>query len=198
MSVSTHGSQQGSTTLSKDIEMLDPLSSPDAFLNRASINQTILGKIVAAKQEWVAARKLAQPLESFKNELTQSDQAIHILIADDNPLNRQIASLQLRRHLPRAKVTEVGTGLQAFEHVRDGSVDVILMDLLMPEMDGLEASRKIRTELPEPQCSTPIIALTANTDRDELARCIEYGMNECMLKPFNRAHLVQRVLSYVA
>ncbi|MNQ52093.1 Tryptophan biosynthesis protein TrpCF [compost metagenome] len=73
MSVSTHGSQQGSTTLSKDIEMLDPLSSPDAFLNRASINQTILGKIVAAKQEWVAARKLAQPLESFQGALVPSD-----------------------------------------------------------------------------------------------------------------------------
>ena len=72
MSVSTHGSQQGSTTLSKDIEMLDPLSSPDAFLNRASINQTILGKIVAAKQEWVAARKLAQPLESFQGDLVPS------------------------------------------------------------------------------------------------------------------------------
>ena len=73
MSVTTHGSQQGSTTLSKDIEMLDPLSSPDAFLNRASINQTILGKIVAAKQEWVAARKLAQPLESFQGALVPSD-----------------------------------------------------------------------------------------------------------------------------
>ena len=131
------------------------------------------------------------------DELTDSDQAIRILIADDNPLNRQIASLQLRRHLPQAVVTEVANGLQAFEQVRDGSFDVILMDLLMPEMDGLEASRKIRTELPEPQRSTPIIALTANTDREELARCIEYGMNECMLKPFNRTHLVQRVLSYV-
>ncbi|WP_303805736.1 bifunctional indole-3-glycerol-phosphate synthase TrpC/phosphoribosylanthranilate isomerase TrpF [Aeromonas rivipollensis] len=73
MSVTTHGSQQGSTTLSKDIEMLDPLSSPDAFLNRASINQTILGKIVAAKQEWVAARKLTQPLESFQGALVPSD-----------------------------------------------------------------------------------------------------------------------------
>jgi len=72
-----------------------------------------------------------------------------------------------------------------------------LMDLLMPEMDGLESSRKIRTELPEPKRSTPIIALTANTDKEELARCIEYGMNECMLKPFNRTLLVQRVLSYV-
>jgi signal transduction histidine kinase/CheY-like chemotaxis protein len=131
------------------------------------------------------------------DELADSDQAIRILIADDNPLNRQIASLQLRRQLPQAQVTEVATGLQAFEQVRDGTFDVILMDLLMPEMDGLEASRKIRTELPEPQCNTPIIALTANTDKEELARCIEYGMNECMLKPFNRNHLVQRVLSYV-
>ncbi len=130
-------------------------------------------------------------------EPTNSDQAIRILIADDNPLNRQIASLQLRRHLPQALVTEVANGLQAFEQVRDGAFDVVLMDLLMPDMDGLEASRKIRHELPEPQRSTPIIALTANTDKEELARCLEYGMNECMLKPFNRTHLVQRVLSYV-
>jgi CheY-like chemotaxis protein len=128
-----------------------------------------------------------------------SEQAVRILIADDNPLNRQIASLQLRRHLPQARVTEVENGLAAFEAVRDSeeNFDVILMDLLMPEMDGLEASRKIRNELPEPQRSTPIIALTANTDKEELARCIEYGMNECMLKPFNRTLLVQRVLSYV-
>jgi signal transduction histidine kinase/ActR/RegA family two-component response regulator len=136
------------------------------------------------------------PMQAAQEPIN-SDQAIRILIADDNPLNRQIASLQLRRHLPQAVVTEVASGLQAFEQVRDGSFDVILMDLLMPEMDGLEASRKIRNELPEPQRSTPIIALTANTDKDELARCIEYGMNECMLKPFNRTHLVQRVLSYV-
>lgn len=63
---------QGSTQFRKDNEMSDPIA-PHAYLNMASINQTILGKIVAAKQAWVAARKLAQPLESFKNELTQSD-----------------------------------------------------------------------------------------------------------------------------
>jgi CheY-like chemotaxis protein len=121
------------------------------------------------------------------------------MIADDNPLNRQIASLQLRRHLPLAQVTEVEDGLKAFEAVRDGEgFDVILMDLLMPEMDGQTATRKIRTELPEPLRSTPIIALTANGDKDELARCLECGMNESMLKPFNRNLLVKRVLSYVA
>ncbi len=131
-------------------------------------------------------------------EDNNSDKVLHILIADDNPLNRQIASLQLRRHLPRAQVTEVENGLKAFEAVRDGEgFDVILMDLLMPEMDGQTATRKIRTELPEPQRSTPIIALTANGDKEELARCLACGMNESMLKPFNRNLLVKRVLSYV-
>lgn len=132
-------------------------------------------------------------------EDSSSDKAVRILIADDNPLNRQIASLQLRRHLPQAQVTEVDNGLKAFEAVRDGEgFDVILMDLLMPEMDGQTATLKIRSELPEPQRSTPIIALTANGDKEELARCLDCGMNECMLKPFNRSLLVKRVLSYVA
>jgi signal transduction histidine kinase len=132
-------------------------------------------------------------------EEVSSNQVIRILIADDKPLNRQIASLQLRRHLPRAQITEVEDGLKAFEAVRDGEgFDVILMDLLMPEMDGQTATRKIRTELPEPQRSTPIIALTANGDKDELERCLACGMNESILKPFNRNLLIKRVLSYVA
>lgn len=62
----------GSSQFRKDNEMSD-LIAPHAFLNMASISQTILGKIVAAKQEWVAARKLAQPLESFQSALTPSD-----------------------------------------------------------------------------------------------------------------------------
>ncbi len=63
---------QGKSQFRKDNDMSD-LIAPHAFLNMASISQTILGKIVAAKQEWVAARKLAQPLESFQSALTPSD-----------------------------------------------------------------------------------------------------------------------------
>ena len=63
---------QGKSQYRKDNEMSD-LIAPHAFLNMASISQTILGKIVAAKQAWVAARKLAQPLESFQSALTPSD-----------------------------------------------------------------------------------------------------------------------------
>jgi signal transduction histidine kinase/CheY-like chemotaxis protein len=131
-------------------------------------------------------------------EEAKSEKALRILIADDNPMNRQIASLQLRRHFPNAQVTSVDNGLEAFEAVRDGErFDVILMDLLMPEMDGQTATQKIRNELPQPQCDTPIIALTANADQQEWARCLAVGMNECMLKPFNRLVLVKRVLFYV-
>jgi signal transduction histidine kinase len=144
-----------------------------------------------------APQRIAQTADAGNNE-QNSDHKVRILIADDNPLNRQIAALQLRRHLPQAQITEVDNGLQAFAAVRDGAgFDVVLMDLLMPEMDGQTATRKIRSELPQPQCDTPIIALTANADKDELARCLEAGMNESMVKPFNRSHLVKRVLSYV-
>ena len=141
----------------------------------------------------------APPSKLNLSEEVNSEKAVRILVADDNPLNRQIVVLQLRRHLPNALVTEVCNGLQAFEAVRDGDgFDVILMDLLMPVMDGQTSTRKIRSELPEPQCATPVIALTANSNKDELALCLEAGMNESMLKPFNRNLLIKRVLSYVA
>jgi signal transduction histidine kinase len=150
------------------------------------------------KVQWPCKLSSAPAYTLPLTEDEHSDMTVRILIADDNPLNRQIASLQLRRHLPQAMVTEVDNGLKAFEALRDGEgFDVILMDLLMPEMDGMTATRKIRSELPEPQCLTPIIALTANADKDELAKCLDSGMNECMLKPFNRSLLIKRVLFYV-
>lgn len=122
--------------------------------------------------------------------------APRVLIADDNAINRQVAMLQLRRHIPGAEIEQAEDGLQAFEKIRDQHYDVVLMDLLMPGMDGLQATRKVREELPEPQRSVPIIALTANNDRREHERCIAAGMNEAMVKPFDRAQLVQRVLFY--
>ncbi|MGV0960678.1 MAG: ATP-binding protein [Limnohabitans sp.] len=161
--------------------------------------QSVLGQGTTFEVFLPCALSAPAPHAQAVQEEANCEKSIRILIADDNPLNRQIASLQLRRHLPRAQVTEVDNGLQAFEALRDGEgFEVILMDLLMPEMDGQTSARKIRSELPEPKRSTPIIALTANADKQELARSLDSGMNECMLKPFNRSWLVKRVLFYVA
>ncbi|TXI61565.1 MAG: response regulator [Limnohabitans sp.] len=121
---------------------------------------------------------------------------IRILIVDDNPLNRQVASLQLRRQLLQAEIDQAEGGQQAFEKIRDGHYDVVLLDLLMPDMDGFETAYKVRAELPAPQCHTPIIALTANNDAREHQRCLDVGMNESMVKPFDRILLSKKVLEH--
>ena len=120
-----------------------------------------------------------------------SSEQLCILVADDNPLNRQIASLQLRRHWPQARVIEAANGLEALHQLQAHGADVVLMDLLMPDMDGLQAVRCIRRDLPEPLCKVPVIALTANNDPAEWARCMDAGMNACMLKPFDRQKLIR-------
>ncbi|PUE07097.1 hypothetical protein B9Z51_14560 [Limnohabitans sp. T6-5] len=138
------------------------------------------------------------PLQSrIRSDEPLADQGpVRILIVDDNPLNRQVASLQLRRQLLQAEIDQAEGGRQAFEKIRDGHYDVVLLDLLMPDMDGFETARKVRTELPPPLCYTPIIALTANNDAREHERCLAVGMNESMVKPFDRILLSKKVLEH--
>ncbi len=121
---------------------------------------------------------------------------VRILIVDDNPLNRQVASLQLRRQLVQAEIDQAENGVQALEKIRNGHYDVVLLDLLMPDMDGFETARRVRGDLPEPQRSVPIIALTANNDAREHERCLAVGMNESMVKPFDRVLLSKKVLEH--
>ena len=136
-----------------------------------------------------------QPRISADDPLAEQG-PVRILIVDDNPLNRQVASLQLRRQLLQAEIDQAENGQQAFEKIRDGRYDVVLLDLLMPDMDGFETARKVRTELTPPQCAVPIIALTANNDAREHERCLTVGMNESMVKPFDRVLLAKKVLEH--
>ena len=150
---------------------------------------------------WLPLRPAAPPerLAALANgERPASGDRLCFLLVDDNPLNRQIASLQLRRHWPQARVIEAGNGLQALQQLQAHKVEVVLMDLLMPDMGGLEAVRCIRRDLPAPLCSVPVIALTANSDPAEWQRCLDAGMNACLLKPFDRQQLVRTVQDLLA
>ena len=118
------------------------------------------------------------------------------VVVHEQDADRQVASLQLRRQLLQAEIDQAEGGQQAFEKIRDGHYDVVLLDLLMPDMDGFETARKVRAELPAPQCHTPIIALTANNDAREHQRCLDVGMNESMVKPFDRVLLSKKVLEH--
>ena len=86
-------------------------------------------------------------------------------------------------------------GLEAVEKFRQQQLDVILMDVHMPIMDGIEATRKIR-ELEGPIRHTPIIALTADTMKGEQERCFQAGMDEFLSKPFRQQDITQLLLRY--
>ena len=112
---------------------------------------------------------------------------LRILLAEDNSFNQKIAHsvLTMRGH----DVTVVADGAAAVQAVTTGRYDVVLMDVRMPILNGLEATQAIR-RLAAPQNRIPIIALTAGGYDDERERCINAGMNDFITKPFSRKGLV--------
>ena len=119
---------------------------------------------------------------------------MRILLAEDNALNMEIASYMLRHE--GAAVTECWNGREAaecFAKSEPGSVDVILMDVMMPDMDGLEAARAIRA-MERPDAKTvPIIAMSANAFEDDVARSLSAGMNAHLAKPVDAAKLLAAI-----
>lgn len=104
----------------------------------------------------------------------------HILLAEDNPVNKQVAVRFLERL--GYQVDTVADGMEAVAAARLGHYDLILMDVRMPEMDGLEATRRIRADLP-PEEQPRIIAMTAYAYPEDLALCTAAGMDDTLTKP---------------
>lgn len=116
-----------------------------------------------------------------------------ILLVEDNNLNRIVARNCLQFY--GMKIIEAFNGLEAIERLKSSKVDLILMDLRMPEMGGLEATEIIRNEM---GLQTPIIALTANAYKTEIDRCLKAGMNDYVLKPFDEDTLIEAILRNIA
>ena len=110
-----------------------------------------------------------------------------ILITDDNHLNRLVASITLENF--KADIEEAVNGKQALELVKNNRYDIILMDIQMPEMNGLECTRLIR----ELGIQTPIIALTAQAIKGEIDKCLKAGMNDYLSKPFKEEDLLKMI-----
>ena len=114
---------------------------------------------------------------------------LNILLVEDNLLNQRIVMFSLKKF--NHDVIIANNGVEAIERFREQKFHVILMDIMMPVMDGLEATVKIREEevLSGTEKRTPIIALTANTMDNDRDKCISYGMDEFMAKPFDMEKL---------
>ena len=129
----------------------------------------------------------------------QADRSLKILLAEDNPVNQKFAV----RTIEKAGHTVVVTnnGREAVEAWKLGGHDVVLMDVQMPEMDGFEATGRIRELEKDQERRTPIIAMTANAMKGDKERCLEAGMDGYISKPVKRQILfaeINRVLADVS
>ncbi|MBL7942636.1 MAG: response regulator [Flavobacteriales bacterium] len=113
-----------------------------------------------------------------------------ILIAEDNEINRYLALTLMRR--ANCRVDSASNGLQVLEKLKKRTFDLILMDLQMPELDGVEATRIIREDM---ALQVPIVALTANSNDKERELCGVRGMNGYVPKPYTPVKLYEEVSS---
>jgi CheY-like chemotaxis protein len=112
----------------------------------------------------------------------RSASSFRILLAEDNPVNQKVAKRVLS-HLGY-EVDIVNNGLEAINAIANVAYDLILMDIQMPEMDGLETTRYIRKQESESQVSPiAIVAMTANATDDDQNLCRDAGMNDYISKP---------------
>ena len=118
----------------------------------------------------------------------------YILLAEDYPPNQEIFKMQLKEAGYIVDIAE--NGLIAVQKTNTTKYDVILMDIQMPEMDGLTATKLIRTESLMNK-DTPVLALTANADYATIQKCEEIGMNEIVIKPVRRHLLIAAVDKWI-
>ncbi len=162
-----------------------------------------LTKPVRAKLFRSALEKVLAPVESMLNEVEsvggrreadpepvlEPQTSLKILLAEDNVVNQQVAQLMLVRLGHRVDI--VSDGSEAVEAIGRAAYDVVLMDVHMPGMDGLEATRRIRAQAPAGRRDVPIVALTASAMAEDRDACLEAGMDAVLTKPVRQQELAE-------
>ena len=115
-----------------------------------------------------------------------------ILLVEDNELNRLLALSVLQNY--SATVDQAENGLYAIKMLKESTYDIVLMDMRMPVMDGIEATMIIRKEI---SAFVPVIALTANAVRRDKEKCLQAGMNDFLSKPFEEKELIETILKWI-
>jgi CheY-like chemotaxis protein len=121
---------------------------------------------------------------------------LKVLLVEDNLLNQKLLSINLTKL--KCVITIANNGLEGVTIFKNQRFDVIIMDLMMPVMDGFESAREIRKIENEDKSRgyTPIIAFTANTLNDDLQKCLANGMDYLMEKPFSSYKFVEIIESF--
>ncbi len=151
-----------------------------AFLTKPVKQSSLYNAVIGALSTESAETKRVAAVEAqFDSELA-ARYPMHILLAEDNVVNQKLAIRVLERMGYRADMA--ANGLEVLEALERQQYDLILMDVQMPEMDGLEATRSIRGKLPQ-NLQPQIIAMTANAMQGDREACLAAGMNDYVSKP---------------
>ena len=135
----------------------------------------------------------AEPQREQRPQAAVVDRTLKILLAEDNQINAVLATTLLRRAGHKVDVAQ--NGAEAVAAAEAGGYDLIFMDMHMPEMDGLEASRRIRA-LGPPAGAAPIVALTANAMAADRQKCLAAGMDDFLSKPFEPEDLSRMLVKW--
>jgi signal transduction histidine kinase/CheY-like chemotaxis protein len=178
---------------SSPTESHELINVSDAEMRR-EVSSEVLGEMLGKVASKVSSEVVGESATLVDKGTEPNNRRLNILIAEDNSINQRVALRLLELLGYRADV--VSSGREALVAVQHQRYDVILMDMRMPELDGVETTRQIR-QMPQ-HANTWIIAMTANAMAQDRELCFEAGMDDYLTKPINRTALgqaLQRVLS---
>jgi len=182
----TSGEQRGDVAKCRELGVAAYLIKP---IRRAELSAALVHVLASRPEQkaWIpAAGKVARPV--ITGRATRSAAKLRILVAEDNAVNRLVALRILEKEGHHVVLVE--DGKKALEAVCAQTFDVVLMDVQMPEMDGLEATRAIRQYEKLTSAHIPIIALTAHAMSSDRERCLEAGTDDYISKPINARALL--------
>jgi signal transduction histidine kinase len=134
-------------------------------------------------------------IKDLQNFDSLSQQKVTIIIADDNEMNLLVAEKLIGKNMPLVQLLKAENGKQVIDLIEKNTTDIILMDMKMPLMDGIEATKLIRanTSIHQPH----IIAMTAGTSEDDITACYQAGMNDYLPKPYHIEVLLSKIQKIV-
>ncbi|NWH05987.1 response regulator [Desulfobacter latus] len=124
------------------------------------------------------------------------ERAVRILVVEDNPINQKVAVMSLNKMGYDTDLAK--NGKEAVEAVRKFSYDMVFMDMHMPELDGLEATKIIRSDPDIPRPDLPIVALTASAMKEDREKCLDAGMHDYLSKPITPQKLMLMVEKWIS
>jgi len=181
----TSAGQRGDAARCKDIGIEVYLMKP--------VKQSALLEAIAHSLGRPAAAK-SVPLT--RHSLNESRRKLRVLLAEDNAINQKLAARLLEKH--GHTVTVANDGAEAVAAVKGGEFDVVLMDVQMPNMDGLEAAAAIRILERGTGKHVPIVAMTAHAMKGDDTRCLEAGMDGYISKPIQPGHMMDVIAQVTA